>query len=458
MYSDHPLSRRTGPATQAALARLDMATDGRDQFVELAGAVANRLEEALAQPNPDSLVDPWDDAAVAAVVDDVARKVAADESVDLVALSKWLAKHRDSPAKVRTCLSIDPPPEVVIQEVLSDAGNHKLVFGAHWTLARRNVALKTYKDSEEDLEHDLIPHPLSLRHPNVIETYHVHNRAGKVFFLERRLAHVHDDDWRAPGVEEAANLLYDLASALAHLHGEDYVHGDLKPDNIGYDEGNYILLDFGVCRPTSKIAADHEPTGSLRTRAPELLARDAPMSFASDVWALGAVVFNAVIGRFPLLRSATEKPPPGGGRSPRAARDTFERRLRDRSSNQWHQFVPAELAKKVNHEPLRAILVGALAPRPAERPTAEDLAESCRTSLAGLVRSRGSARRFTPDEEWAQLRRHLVSHGNLELLSLRKRRELIATLRRLEESRIRANRDSTPIRAAIDRLLEPDAS
>jgi serine/threonine protein kinase len=396
MYSDHPLSRRTGSATQAAFARLEMATHDHDQFAELPSAVANRLEEALGQTDPESLTIPWDDVAVAALLDEVTRKVAADESVDLIALGRWLLIHGDSPAKVLTCLSIDPPPEVVIQEVLSDAGNHKLVFGAHWTLARRNVALKTYKDSEEDLEHDLIPHPLSLRHPNVIETYHVHNRAGKVFFLERRLAHVHDDDWRSPGVEEAANLLYDLASALAHLHSEDYVHGDLKPDNIGYDDGNYILLDFGVCRPTSKIAADHEPTGSLRTRAPELLAREAPMSFASDVWALGAVVFKAVVGRFPLLRSPSEKPPPGGGRSPRDARDAFEQRLRDRSTNQWHQLVPGELAKKVNHEPLRAVLVRALAQLPDDRPTAEDLAESCRTSLAGLVRSRGSARRFTP--------------------------------------------------------------
>jgi serine/threonine protein kinase len=347
----------------------------------------------------------------------------------------------------------------MLRKVLSEAGNHKLVFGATWTLARRDVALKTYKPgSEVDPEHDLIPHPLSMRHPNVIETYHVRNSAGKVFFLERLLAHVHNDGWEAPGLDEAANLLYDLAGALALLHSERYVHGDLKPDNIGYADGNYILLDFGVCRHVTSIGPDDPPNGSLRTRAPELLAREGPMSFASDVWALGAVVFKAVAGRFPLFKSAAELPPPGGGRSPREARDNFEKCLRERSQNRWKPLVPRELARCVDHEPLRAILVRSLAQDPAKRPTAEQLAEYCRTNLAGLVRSRGNARRFTPTDEWAQLHKHLLAYGNLELLSLRKRRELIATLRRIESAHVRAGHDQTPIKAAIEALTQADAS
>jgi Protein kinase domain len=456
MAYDYSLIRRTGSATNDAIGRLAEVAEGAELDV---GRIADILDDALRVPNADSLVAPWDDAAVADTIDEVRRKLGRREVFDPEDLHTWLDNHRDSPDKVRTCLSIDPPPEVVLRQVLSEAGNHKLVFEATWTLARRDVALKTYKPgSEVDLEHDLIPHPLSLRHPNVIETYHVHNRAGKVFFLERLLAHVHNDDWTAPGLDEAANLLYDLAGALALLHSERYVHGDLKPDNIGYADGNYILLDFGVCRHVGSIQAHDAPTGSLRTRAPELLAREKPMSFASDVWAVGAVIFKAVVGRFPLFSSPAEVPPPGGGRSSPEARDAFERRLRVRSENRWEQLVPRDLAKGVAHEPLRVILVRALARDPADRPTAEQLAEYCRTNLAGLVRSRGSARRFTATDEWAQLHQHLFLHGKLELLSLRKRRELMATLRRIEAAYRRANHDVTAINSAIHDLTQADAS
>ena len=55
------------------------------------------------------------------------------------------------------------------------------------------------------------------------------------------------------------------------MHQLGLVHGDIKPDNIGKKEGRFVLLDFGICRSAEKFTADTTATGSLRTRAPELL-------------------------------------------------------------------------------------------------------------------------------------------------------------------------------------------
>ena len=86
-------------------------------------------------------------------------------------------------------------------------------------------------------------------HPNIIETHCLTNNQGEKFLAEELLPIVLNDDWTSSGVQEAANLLYDISSALNYIHEElKLVHGDIKPDNIGNKDGRYILLDFGICR------------------------------------------------------------------------------------------------------------------------------------------------------------------------------------------------------------------
>jgi serine/threonine protein kinase len=132
-----------------------------------------------------------------------------------------------------------------------------------------------------------------------------------------------NDGWTSKGIEEAANLLRDIASALAFIQGKQLVHGDVKPDNIGFEDGRYILLDFGICRSEEAFSEDSTPTGSLRTRAPELLLGIQTHSHASDLWALGATVYNAVTGRFPLLDVGEQPPRVSDG----SRRKVFEKAL-----------------------------------------------------------------------------------------------------------------------------------
>lgn len=111
-----------------------------------------------------------------------------------------------------------------------------------------------------------------------------------------------------------------LASALAHAHGAGIVHRDLKPANVIVDwrSGRVTLTDFGLAR-----AADAAQTrtglvlGSPGYMAPELLA-GAPPSPASDLYALGAMLYELLTGHRPfeadalgeLLRRVASEPAP----------------------------------------------------------------------------------------------------------------------------------------------------
>ena len=149
---------------------------------------------------------------------------------------------------------------------------------------------------------ELRSNPLTLKHPNIIETHLLRNAKNESFLVEQWIPDVLRDDWLCEGIEEAANLLYNLADAVAFLHNEGLVHGDIKPDNIGKQNDAFILLDFGICRPVEEFTGEATATGSLRTRAPELLTDGSYVDPKKvDVWAIGATVFNFLERRFPLI-------------------------------------------------------------------------------------------------------------------------------------------------------------
>lgn len=111
-----------------------------------------------------------------------------------------------------------------------------------------------------------------------------------------------------------------IADALACAHASGVVHRDLKPANVMIDWGSdrVVLTDFGLAR-----AADAERTrtglvlGSPGYMAPELLAGQTPTA-ASDLYALGVLLFQLLAGRLPfeapglgaLLREVATAPVP----------------------------------------------------------------------------------------------------------------------------------------------------
>ena len=124
---------------------------------------------------------------------------------------------------------------------------------------------------------------------------------------------------------DAAHIGADVAAALAALHAAGIVHRDVTPSNILLPpEGGARLADFGIARTWDGSALEDvtltgDLVGTLRFVAPEVLAGE-PAAPAADVWALGAVVYEAVTGQRPfdassptaLLASQRTVPPMDG--------------------------------------------------------------------------------------------------------------------------------------------------
>ena len=107
---------------------------------------------------------------------------------------------------------------------------------------------------------------------------------------------------------EAVGVAAALSAALTALHDAGYVHGDVKPSNIGFaSDGTAKLLDFGLARLTN----DHDQPagGTLSYMSPEVLC-GGRAGEADDVWSLCVVLYEMVAGRRPFIGDGVD----GGSR------------------------------------------------------------------------------------------------------------------------------------------------
>jgi len=342
-------------------------------------------------------------------------------SYDIKNLTRWIQSHKNEPFAVKDCMTVLPPEQFNIIKVLSRAGSQKLVFLATWNLTRKQVVLKTLVGTPEENQkvrnREIQSNPLSMKHRNIIETFYFQNNKNEDFFVEEYLPIVLDDTWQSHGIKEAANLLHDVGNALKFLHEELHlVHGDVKPDNIGKKDDDYLLLDFGICRSKNAFENETEPTGSLRTRAPELFIHE-KYQFPEkvDVWAIGATVFNAITGRFPLYKKG-ETPP---RISHLKERKEFEDIIKDRVLHEYDQRVTFEEVP----DALKKILKLCLEFDPEKRYKAVELINAAKTELAAFIRSDENVR-LSPIDIIDQLYNHLPNSDIIKYMPLNKKDQL----------------------------------
>jgi serine/threonine-protein kinase len=117
---------------------------------------------------------------------------------------------------------------------------------------------------------------------------------------------------RTLSVEETIELGADIAAALVDLHRHHIIHRDLKPGNIIWQllpNGSHraVIVDFGVSRILEQgVEEDEEMTGITRAdmalgtieyMAPEQILNSRDVTAASDIYALGAILFRAHAGK-----------------------------------------------------------------------------------------------------------------------------------------------------------------
>ncbi|MFT7582003.1 MAG: serine/threonine protein kinase [Myxococcota bacterium] len=111
-------------------------------------------------------------------------------------------------------------------------------------------------------------------------------------------------------VADIRSLFAQLAVGVQALHEHGFLHRDIKPSNaLLRPDGSVVLVDFGLVTPIVADAQDPSLrgliSGTAAYMAPEQ-AQGLPTSAASDWYAVGAVLFEALTGRPPFVGSSTE--------------------------------------------------------------------------------------------------------------------------------------------------------
>jgi eukaryotic-like serine/threonine-protein kinase len=296
------------------------------------------------------------------------------------ALVRRLLKVKIEPAPSRSPNSPDDVPEFpgyIIVEVLG-RGGQSVVYKAHQPRLDRFVALKTISltragDPEDRSRFEREAKAVAqLKHPNVVQIHDIGEHRGDSYLslefvdgtnLAKRIAGV------PQRASASARMVETLARAMHVAHGHGIVHRDLKPGNILLTvDGVPKIADFGLAK---RLQADSDLThtgnilGTPSYMSPEQAAgRNRDVGPASDIYALGAILYELLTGRAPFLGATSW--------------EVISQVLGD------EPVPPRRLQPSVPRD-LETICLKCLAKDPAKRyADAEDLADDLARQTAGL--------------------------------------------------------------------------
>jgi serine/threonine-protein kinase len=146
----------------------------------------------------------------------------------------------------------------------------------------------------------------TVKHPNVVPVLDTGEHEGLPYMAQGFIPGGSlDDKLKRDGpldVQTAVRVCTDVAAGLEALWDAGMVHRDVKPANILLDEsGRGYITDFGLAKDTqgSLLTLPGQALGSMDYMAPEQI-RGEPVTAATDIYALGCVMYECMCGRPPF--------------------------------------------------------------------------------------------------------------------------------------------------------------
>jgi tetratricopeptide (TPR) repeat protein len=157
-----------------------------------------------------------------------------------------------------------------------------------------------------------------LNHPNILTIYEF-GQEGNTRFIA--MEYVEGETLREylhanrPNIHEVLDIAIQVAAALNAAHEAHVVHRDIKPDNIMVRrrDGIVKILDFGLAKavkrsddntdPETGVLLHTEPgivMGTLSYMSPEQALALKTLDYRTDIWSLGAVMYEMIAGRVPF--------------------------------------------------------------------------------------------------------------------------------------------------------------
>src|SRR5688500_816745 len=191
-------------------------------------------------------------------------------------------------------------------------GGMAVVYRAREKGLDRDVAIKvlppqfTFDDSFVERFQREARIAAGLEHPHIVPIYRV-GQSGDVIYIVMKLlrGQALSDRLLEHGTlppAEVARVMSEVAGALAYAAKRGVVHRDVKPDNIMLDtDDRCVVTDFGVARSAaeSQLTSTGMSVGTPRYMSPEQ-ARAKPLDGRSDIYSLGVVGYECLVGRTPF--------------------------------------------------------------------------------------------------------------------------------------------------------------
>ncbi|MEV0970614.1 serine/threonine-protein kinase [Microtetraspora glauca] len=197
-------------------------------------------------------------------------------------------------------------------------GRGAVMWHAHDTRLRRNVAIKELRPPHHDDEPDLqtarrralreARSAARLSHPAVVTVHDLLEANGRLWIVTELLEGLTlEETIRHLGqlpVHWSAWVGFQLLAGVRHAHETGVVHGAIEPANVLLTEDRVVLTDFGMAAIQGSGSTTIPVVRTAAYLAPERVTGGQP-TVASDLWSFGATLYCAVEGRPPYAEAGS---------------------------------------------------------------------------------------------------------------------------------------------------------